>query len=122
MFFKYYYDKNNSLINEPFNTSTNNFSSKDRHSKLRKACRKPAESLQKACRKPDCCEMVQGSVSVNRRNGGQRSFSDGYCEYHINICITGKTRNLLDRYFYFLTHFDSSIYKFSTIFLLNPRI
>ena len=25
----------NSLINEPFNTSTNHFSSKDRHSKLR---------------------------------------------------------------------------------------
>ena len=35
VFFKYYYGRNNSLINEPFNTSTNHFSSKDRHSKLR---------------------------------------------------------------------------------------
>ena len=35
MFFKYYYGRNNSLINEPFNTSQNCFSSKDRHSKLR---------------------------------------------------------------------------------------
>ena len=35
MFFKYYYGRNNSLINEPFNTSTNHFSSKDRHNKLR---------------------------------------------------------------------------------------
>ena len=35
VFFKYYYGRNNSLINEPFNTSTNHFSSKDRHIKLR---------------------------------------------------------------------------------------
>ena len=35
VFFKYFYGRNNSLINEPFNTSTNHFSSKDRHSKLR---------------------------------------------------------------------------------------
>ena len=35
VFFKYYYGRNNGLINEPFNTSTNHFSSKDRHSKLR---------------------------------------------------------------------------------------
>ena len=32
VFFKYYYGRNNSLINELFNTSTNHFSSKDRHS------------------------------------------------------------------------------------------
>ena len=35
MFFKYYYDSNNSLINKPFNTSNNHFSSENRHSKLR---------------------------------------------------------------------------------------
>ena len=35
VFFKYYYGRNNSLINEPFNTSTNHFSSNDRHNKLR---------------------------------------------------------------------------------------
>ena len=35
VFFKYYYGRNNSLINEPFNTSTNHFSSNDRHRKLR---------------------------------------------------------------------------------------
>ena len=35
VFFKYYYNRHNSRINEPFKTSKNHFSSKDRHNKLR---------------------------------------------------------------------------------------
>ena len=35
VFLKYYYGSNNSLINKPFSTSNDHFSSKDRHSKLR---------------------------------------------------------------------------------------
>ena len=35
VFFKYYYIRNNSRINEPFNASNNHFSSTDRHNKLR---------------------------------------------------------------------------------------